>query len=114
MVEVEDNSNLEAKRIWREEWAKYMREKGVLKDYLTDGQRHLICLPYSIENLHKMAKDLGIKRCWFHKDHYDIPKKRIAEIEAKCWKVHPKEIVNIIIQHREGQTRNKRSTTSRA
>lgn len=65
-------------------------------EYLTDGQRHLICFPYSKENLHKMADDLGIKRCWFHRNHYDIPKKRIAEIEAKCRFVSSREIVKII------------------
>lgn len=64
--------------------------------YLTDGKRHLVCYPYSIENLHKMAEDLEIKRCWFHKDHYDIPKKRIAEIESKCVKVSSKDIVKVI------------------
>jgi hypothetical protein len=63
--------------------------------YLTDGKRHLICDPYSIENLHRMADDLDIKRCWFHKDHYDIPKNRIAEIETKCEIVSSKEIVKI-------------------
>jgi hypothetical protein len=52
--------------------------------YLCDNFRHLICFPYSIENLHKMAKDLDIKRCWFHKNHYDIPKRRIKEITNKC------------------------------
>lgn len=64
--------------------------------YLTDGKRHLICVPYSIENLHLMAETLGIKRCWFHKDHYDIPKRRIKEIESKCTIVSAKEIVKII------------------
>lgn len=64
--------------------------------YLTDRKRHLICVPYSIENLHKMADELGIKRCWFHKDHYDIPKKRREEIESKCDIVSAKEIVRII------------------
>ena len=64
--------------------------------YLTDGKRHLISYPYSIENCHLMAIDLGIKRCWWHRDHYDIPKKRIAEIEAKCEIVSSKEIVKII------------------
>lgn len=64
--------------------------------YLTDGKRHLICEPYSIENLHQMADALGINRCWFHKDHYDIPKRRIAEIEARCERVSSKEIVKII------------------
>ena len=64
--------------------------------YLTDGKRHLICDPYSIENLHRMADDLNIKRCWFHKDHYDIPKRRIEEIEAKCEIVSSKDIVRIM------------------
>lgn len=65
-------------------------------EYLTDGKRHLICLPYSVENLHIMADDLGIKRCWFHKNHYDIPKKRIEEITEKCTLVSSKMIVLII------------------
>ncbi len=43
-----------------------------------------------------MADDLGIKRCWFHKDHYDIPKKRIDEITAKCEMVSSKDIVRIM------------------
>ena len=65
-------------------------------EYLTDGLRHLICIPYSIENLHKMAEELGIDRCWFHRDHYDIPKRRITEIEAKCTMVSPKIITKIV------------------
>jgi len=43
-----------------------------------------------------MADELGIKRCWFHKDHYDIPLKRREEIEAKCNIVSAREIVRII------------------
>lgn len=64
--------------------------------YFTDGARHLVCRPYSIPNLHVMADELGIKRCWFHRDHYDIPKRRIAEIEAKCTIVSSREILEII------------------
>ena len=64
--------------------------------YLTDGKRHLICIPYSVENLHRMADDLGINRCWFHRDHYDIPKRRIEELEAKCEMISSKDIVKII------------------
>ena len=64
--------------------------------YLTDKKRHLICVPYSIENLHRMAEDLSIDRCWFHRDHYDIPKRRVEEIEAKCTIVSSREIVKII------------------
>jgi hypothetical protein len=63
--------------------------------YFTDGERHLVCVPYSIENLHKMADDLGIKRCWFHKNHYDVPKKRMQEIEEKCKLVSSRDIVRI-------------------
>ena len=66
--------------------------------YYCDNKRHLVCTPYSKENLHKMAEDLNIKRCWFHKNHYDIPKTRIEEIKAKCIVVSSKEIVNIIKQ----------------
>lgn len=64
--------------------------------YLTDGKRHLVCIPYSVDNLHIMAEDLNIKRCWFHRDHYDIPKRRIEEIEAKCEMVSPRQILAII------------------
>lgn len=64
--------------------------------YVTDGKRHLVCIPYSIENLHTMATDLGIGRHWFHKNHYDIPKKRMDEIQSKCTLVSSKDIVKII------------------
>ena len=67
--------------------------------YLTDGSRHLICEPYSIPNLHKMADELGIKRCWFHNGkfpHYDIPKRRISEIEAKCEIITSEDDIRII------------------
>jgi hypothetical protein len=61
--------------------------------YLTDGKRHLICVPYSIHGLHEMATALNIKRCWFHGDHYDIPKLRKTEIEAQCEIVRPRDIL---------------------
>lgn len=67
--------------------------------YFCDSARHLVCVPYSIENLHKMAEDLNIHRCWFHnsdKPHYDIPKKRQAEIAERCEVVSSKEIYKII------------------
>jgi len=64
--------------------------------YYCDNRRHLVCKPYSIDNLHKMAERLGIKRCWFHRDHYDIPKRRISEITDRCEIVSTREIVYII------------------
>ena len=36
-------------------------EENKSLEYLTDGARHLICQPYSIENLHEMARQLNIK-----------------------------------------------------
>jgi len=64
-------------------------------EYYCDNKRHLVCLPYSIENLHLMAIDLGIKICWFHRDHYDIPIRRINEIQSKCIIVTDRDIVRI-------------------
>lgn len=64
--------------------------------FYCDNARHLVCVPYSIPNLHAMAQTLGIKRCWFHRDHYDIPKLRIGEIQAKCTVIPSREIVRII------------------
>ena len=46
-----------------------------------------------------MAQELNIKRCWFHKDHYDIPKRRIEEITKKCTVVPKREIYNIVNLH---------------
>lgn len=51
--------------------------------FYADKARHLVCTPYSVENLHAMAIMLNIKRCWFHNGsyaHYDIPKTRVDEI----------------------------------
>jgi hypothetical protein len=67
--------------------------------FYCDTKRHLICVPYSVENLHRMAEQLGIKRCWFHsgnKPHYDIPKKRIQEITAKCVVVGSKKLLQLM------------------
>jgi hypothetical protein len=68
--------------------------------YYCDSMRHLVCVPYSDDNLHRMALDLGIKPCWFHRSkdhhHYDIPKKRIAEIQARCTLVEGRVILAIM------------------
>jgi len=77
----------------------YERQKRELVDsleYYCDKYRHIVCKPYSFTNLHLMAEDLGIKKYWFHKDHYDMPKRRIEEITNKCNVVTSKEIVRIV------------------
>lgn len=67
--------------------------------YYSDNNRHLICIPYSIKNLHKMAEDLNINRCWFHNSkypHYDIPKKRVEEIQSKTTVITSSKILSVI------------------
>lgn len=63
--------------------------------------RHLICVPYTIANLHQMAKELGIKRCWFHAGrhpHYDMPKRRVDAILAdpRVTEVTAKELLRLM------------------
>lgn len=73
--------------------------------YICDAHRHLVCTPYSIENLHRMARELGIHRGWFHggkHPHYDIPKRRISEIKAKCRVVSSRDLLAIIYEQRSG------------
>ena len=74
-------------------------DKLIELQFYCDNLRHLVCEPYTIENLHKMAALLNIKRCWFHNNshpHYDIPKRRITEITEQCTLVPSKEILMII------------------
>ncbi len=52
---------------------------------LFDDARHLVCVPYTRANLHRVAEWLGIRRCWFHGGrwpHYDIPKRRMHDALA--------------------------------
>jgi Protein of unknown function (DUF4031) len=78
--------------------------------YYCDHMRHLVCVPYSIDTLHRMAEDLGIKRCWYHAGkgsdpHYDIPLRRVAEIQARCTVVPPREVLRIIREGHDGLLR---------
>jgi len=66
--------------------------------FVTD-KKHLICVPYSIENLHKTAEEFKIDVCWFKKNHYFIggyPEETIEEIAKKCKIVSQANIVEII------------------
>ena len=71
-----------------------------MKFYCDGIGRHLVCVPYTIENLHQMAIELGIKRCWYHPsknhEHYDIPKRRIQEISDKCELISSRDILKIM------------------
>lgn len=75
-------------------------DESVELTFYCDSMRHLICTPYSVPHLHIMARRLGIGRHWFHNSkghpHYDIPKRRIAEIQARCTVVSPRDILKIM------------------
>lgn len=75
------------------------RKRNGCDQPVCDDQRHLVCRPYSIEGLHRMARALRIKRCWFHRNHYDIPKKRVAEVMSMCEVVSPREVLKLIKGH---------------
>ena len=68
--------------------------------YFDGKHRHLVCVPYTVENLHEMAKKLDIKRCWFHNanwPHYDCPKRRVTQIaDEDVIPVTPKQLLTII------------------
>ncbi len=64
--------------------------------FYCDKNRHLVCKPYSVDNLHRMAVWLGINKSWFHKNHYDIPYRKQDEIMKKCKIVNSRTIVKII------------------
>jgi FMN phosphatase YigB (HAD superfamily) len=67
-------------------------------DIVYDRLRHLACIPYSLENLHEAAKQVGINRCWFDRDHYDIPQKCIERIKQRsdCREIRPREMLKIV------------------
>ena len=68
--------------------------------YFCDDARHIVCVPYTVANLHLMAADLNLKRCWFHASaqypHYDMPKRRIKELTARCEVVSTRVILAIV------------------
>lgn len=76
--------------------------------FFCDARRHLVCVPYSVANLHKMAAELALARCWFHagdKPHYDMPKRRITELTARCQVVSSRQILEIITAGLAPETR---------
>lgn len=61
--------------------------------YYSTSAHQLVCTPYSVENLHKMAKDLKLSRRNFDRDkhgaQYIIPRRRYKEISAKTLETTP-------------------------
>lgn len=74
--------------------------------YFYDTMRHLVCVPYSIDNLHVMAKDLGIGKHWFDPSpypHYDIPKRMMEAINRRAKQVRPREVLAIVKNKQLGE-----------
>lgn len=66
--------------------------------FITD-KKHLICVPYNLENLHKSANHLCIDPSLFKKNHYSIKeysKEIIEDISKSCRIVKTDNIVEII------------------
>lgn len=67
--------------------------------YYYDRMRHLVCVPYSKEGLHRMAQELGIGRHWYHgggRPHYDVPKRMMATMGDRAILVSAREILAIM------------------
>jgi hypothetical protein len=72
------------------------RSQVELISILYDDQRHIVCQPFSLDNLHKVAEYLEIKKHWFHAKpypHYDAPKKWKPPVV--CELVSPRRILEI-------------------
>lgn len=64
--------------------------------YVCDKWCHLICEPYSTENLHIMARQIGLDKQWFRKTYYEIPDYLRKEINKQCQIITLIEIREII------------------
>lgn len=66
---------------------------------MVDRFRHVVCSPYSENNLHATAERLGIGRHWFHRGsrpHYDSPKRMHGALISALGATDPREIVRVI------------------
>lgn len=71
---------------------------GVTLYPIRDDYRHLVCLPYSIDNLHELARCLNIGRHFYHAGrhpHYDIPVRRREALEELLPRVSSTDLVRI-------------------
>lgn len=68
--------------------------------YFTDGAaRHLVCWPFSIDALHDMARELGVRRCWYHAGrfpHYDVPKMRVGKLGDRVETISTRALLAIV------------------
>ena len=78
----------------------------ILVDQLTDhGPKGVWChlvSDQSLRELHGFAGKMGIKRCWFQRDHYDLsPGKRMRAIQMGAEPVSAKDLVRRMYARRK-------------
>lgn len=62
---------------------------------------HLFAAVEDRDELHDFAEALGMRREWFHKDHYDItPRKREEAVKAGAVQIHDRALLLKIIGRR--------------
>jgi len=69
-------------------------------EFFMDSRGHVVCLPYSIENLHKMAKVLSLNKFSFKKDRYVLPDYKIELARIVSHTVKPATIETIITKNK--------------
>ncbi len=78
-------------------------------DYGRKGKFCHMVSSTSIAELHEFAQRIGVKRCWYHKGHYDLrPYQREAAFAAGAFEVTARELVSRMcgragMAHRERQ-----------
>ena len=72
-----------------------------MSEILTDGV-HLACA--DLEELHRFARRIGLKRQWFQRGHYDLTTRRAREraIEAGAVRMSTRELVKAIREGDDG------------
>lgn len=99
--------------VWPSGFSHYLREHHVrppqafvdhVRDmlairYLCDEAGHLICTPYTTENLHVAARHLTLGPLFYKTEpypHYAVPWMRIEDVRAKCDAVEEAAILAIV------------------
>jgi hypothetical protein len=82
----------------------------VYVDHLTfhahKRKRYAHMVADSVEELHAFAESVGINRCWFHKDHYDLnPKNHESALGSGAQLVEARTIVLVKRRVRDEATK---------
>lgn len=95
-----DAAHLDAYGIDTGHWEGWEEVRRRLITPYCDGSRHIIAYPYTRENLHRVARELGLRRHWFHASddhpHYDMPLSRVEELTRRCVKVPARDLLRIV------------------